>query len=125
MAALLYLPRLFIYHNKSPLGSIQSETFIIMERRLAKVIMLPAMIFTYLSGIGMIIIEPYLIYDVSIVIKIIFVTILSMVHAKFSSIRKKLEKNIKSYSDLQLRLWNEVPTCIMIIIVVLIVFRPF
>tara|TARA_A100001011_G_C14276645_1_gene829580 strand:- start:705 stop:1082 length:378 start_codon:yes stop_codon:yes gene_type:complete len=125
MAALLYLPRLFIYHNNSPLGSIQSETFIIMERNLARVIMLPAMLFTYFSGIGMLINKPYLIYDLSIVTKFIFVIILSAVHAKFSIIRKELEKNIKSYSDLQLRIWNEIPTCIMIIIVILIVFRPF
>ena len=124
MAALLYLPRLFIYHNKSEISSIQSETFIIMERNLARVIMLPAMLFTYFSGIGMIIIQPYLMNDISIVMKIIFVLLLSLVHAKFSQIRKQLEKNIKIYSDLHLRIWNEVPTCIMIIIVVLVVFRP-
>ena len=125
MAALLYLPRLFIYHIKSPIDSVQSETFIIMERNLSKVIMLPAMIFTYISGFGMILIQTELIYDLSIILKIIFVLVLSIVHAKFSIIRKKLEKNIRTYTDLQLRLWNEVPTCIMIIVVVLIVFRPF
>ena len=87
--------------------------------------MLPAMIFTYISGFGMILIQTDLIYDLSIILKIIFVLVLSIVHAKFSIIRKKLEKNIRTYTDLQLRLWNEVPTCIMIIVVVLIVFRPF
>ena len=124
MAALLYLPRLYIYHLKSPIGSIQSETFIIMERRLAKLIMLPAMILTYISGVIMLLLNTILLYDFSIIIKLIFVLLLSFVHGKFINIRKKFENNERQFTDKELRLWNEVPTCIMIIIVILIVVRP-
>ena len=125
MAALLYLPRLYIYHIKSPVGSIQSETFKIMERRLSKVIMLPAMIITYVSGLTMVFMNPILINSLSINLKVCFVLLLSFVHGKFITIRKKLEKEERIYTDFQLRVWNEVPTCIMIIIVILVVIRPF
>ena len=53
MAGLLYLPRLFVYHSAAEIGSIQSETFKVMERRLFKAIMTPAMIVTWLSGLWM------------------------------------------------------------------------
>ena len=125
MVAMLYLPRLYIYHIKSPVGSIQSETFKIMERRLTKAIMLPAMIFTYISGLTMVFINPILINSLSINLKFAFVLLLSIVHGKFMKIRKKLENDERIYTDVQLRVWNEVPTCIMIIIVVLVVIRPF
>ncbi len=125
MAALLYLPRLYIYHIKSPIGSIQSETFKIMERRLTKVIMLPGMIVTFLSGVLMIFMNPLLINSLSINLKLVFVLLLSAVHGKFISVRKKLENDEREFTDFQLRVWNEVPTCIMIIIVILIVIRPF
>ena len=59
MAALLYLPRLFVYHSKSPVESIQSETFKIMERRLLKNIMLPSIILVFLSGLLLVYINYY------------------------------------------------------------------
>ncbi len=122
---MLYLPRLFIYHIKSPINSIQCETFKVMERRLAKTIMLPAMIFTYFSGLMMLILQQNLIFEISIILKLILVLLLSLVHAKFVIVRKDLENNKRLYNDRQLRIWNEVPTCIMILIVILVVFRPF
>ena len=125
MAGLLYLPRLFIYHLKSPVDSIQCATFKVMERKLSNTIMLPAMILTYFSGIMMLILQPNLITDISIIIKLILVLLLSAVHGKFSKIRKNFEDNKRVYQDFQLKVWNEVPTCIMILIVILVVFRPF
>ena len=60
MAGLLYLPRLFVYHSQSQIGSLQSETFKVMERRLLKAIMNPAMILTFLLGIWMLWVNPAL-----------------------------------------------------------------
>ena len=62
MAALLYLPRLFVYHSGADINSVLSETFKIMERRLIKAIMFPAMLVIFISGFIMIYISPNLIY---------------------------------------------------------------
>tara|TARA_B100001173_G_scaffold288132_1_gene277025 strand:- start:136 stop:564 length:429 start_codon:yes stop_codon:yes gene_type:complete len=125
MVGLLYLPRLFIYHTKSEVGSVQSETFKIMERRLQKVIMSPAMIITFITGISMLYINSYLLLDTSLQLKIFLVIILSYVHGKFSKKRKELENDIRLSTVTGLKVWNEVPTCLMILIVVLIIIKPF
>ena len=58
MAGLLYLPRLFVYHADTPIGSVQAETFKVMERRLLKAIMTPAMIASFIFGIWMVALNP-------------------------------------------------------------------
>ena len=125
MAALLYLPRLFVYHSSTDINSVQSETFIIMERRLLKAIMFPAMLVVFLSGISMIYMNISLIYDLYFQIKLILILAMGYTHGKFTSMFKDFENDKRQFSALFYRIWNEVPTCIMIIIVLLIVIKPF
>ena len=125
MAGLLYLPRLFVYHSKSEILSIQSETFKIMERRLLKNIMLPSIILVFSSGLLLVYINNYLIYEAFFQIKAFFVFTLGYAHGKFSLMARDLESDLRKHKDTYYKIWNEVPTCIMIIVVLLIIIRPF
>ena len=125
MAALLYLPRLFVYHSSTEIKSVQSETFKIMERRLLKFIMLPAMVVVFFSGSIMIYINTELIYELYFQIKLLFVLMMGFTHGKFTSMFKDFELDKRASSTLFYKVWNEVPTCIMIFIVLLIVIKPF
>ena len=124
MAGLLYLPRLFVYHADTPSGSVQAETFKIMERRLLKAIMNPAMIFTFIFGIWMLILAPALLTEMWMMIKIVCVFGLAGCHGLFSRMRRDLENDRLPYSSKVYRIWNEAPTVLMIIIVVMVVVKP-
>ena len=124
MAGLLYLPRLFVYHADTPSGSVQAETFKIMERRLLKAIMNPAMIFTFIFGIWMLVLAPALLTEIWMMIKIVCVFGLAGCHGLFSRMRRDLENDRLPYSSKVYRIWNEAPTILMIIIVVMVVVRP-
>ena len=125
MAGLLYLPRLFVYHSLSEINSIQSETFKIMERRLLKAIMLPSIIFVFGSGFFMIYLNYYLIFELYFQVKVILVLMMGYIHGKYSKMYKGLENDNRSKTDTYYRIWNEVPACIMVLIVLLIVIKPF
>ena len=125
MAALLSLPRLFVYHSNTDVNSVQSETFKIMERRLLQTIMLPAMIVVFSSGLVMIYINTSLIYELYFQIKLILVLAMGFTHGKFTSMFKDFNVDERKSSALFYKVWNEVPTCIMIFIVLLIVIKPF
>jgi len=124
MAGMLYLPRLFVYHCETEAGSRQSETFKIMERRLLKVIINPAMIATWLAGL-------YLAWAGHwfsagwLHAKLVLVLVLSGVHGFFSRCVKDFaaERNRRSHKFY--RIINEVPTILMILIVILVVVKPF
>ena len=124
IAGLLYLPRLFVYHADTPSGSVQAETFKIMERRLLKAIMNPAMIFTFIFGIWMLVLAPALLTEIWMMIKIVCVFGLAGCHGLFSRMRRDLENDRLPYSSKVYRIWNEAPTVLMIIIVVMVVVRP-
>ena len=124
MAGLLYLPRLFVYHADTPSGSVQAETFKIMERRLLKTIMNPAMIFTFIFGIWMLVLGPALLTEIWMMIKIVCVFGLAGCHGLFSRMRRDLENDRLPYSSKVYRIWNEAPTVLMIIIVVMVVVKP-
>ena len=124
MAGLLYLPRLFVYHSRTEILSIQSETFKIMERRLLKAIMIPSMIAVFLSGFLLVYINNYLIYEIFFLIKAVLVIVLGYVQGKFSKMARDLESDYRKHKDMYYRVWNEVPTCIMIAVVLLIIIRP-
>jgi len=125
MVGLLYLPRLFVYHSRSEILSIQSETFKIMERRLLNVIMMPSVTLVFTSGLLLVYINNYLIYEVFFQTKAGLVFILGYTHGKFSLMAKDLELDFRKHKDIYYRVWNEVPTCVMIVIVLLIIIRPF
>ncbi|MBT6122686.1 MAG: protoporphyrinogen oxidase HemJ [Candidatus Puniceispirillum sp.] len=125
MAGLLYLPRLFVYHAGTPLGSVQAETFKVMERRLLKAIMNPAMIASFIFGLWMLALNYALIYEAWFIIKFICVILMAACHGKFSKMRRLLENDEKPLSSKSYRVWNEVPTVLMIVIVVMAVVKPF
>ncbi|WP_438997588.1 protoporphyrinogen oxidase HemJ [Candidatus Puniceispirillum sp.] len=125
MVGLLYLPRLFVYHANAPLGSVQAETFKVMERRLLKAIMNPAMIASFIFGLWMIALNHTLIYELWFIIKFVCVILMAGCHGKFSKMRRLLENDEKPLSSNAYRIWNEVPTVLMITIIVMAVVKPF
>jgi putative membrane protein len=124
MAAILYLPRLFVYHCSAQPGSIQSETFKIMERRLLRAIMTPAMIVAWLTGL-------YLVWTSGFYkagwfhMKFLFVLILSGVHGKMSALTRAFAEDRNVHSDKYYRILNEIPTVCMLVIVVGVIVKPF
>lgn len=126
MAAMLYLPRLFVYHAGSEVGSQQSETFKIMERRLFRGIMNPAMIATWVFGLWLAF--GYGIVDFSqgwMWLKAAMVLLLSGVHGWYSRLRKDFEKDQNRHPEKFYRMINEIPFVIAIIIVIAVVVKPF
>ena len=124
MVGLLYLPRLFVYHADAPFGSVQAETFKVMERRLLKAIMTPAMIARFVFGFWMCALNSELFSEPWFHVKFAAVFLLAGVHGKFSKMRRLLENDEKPLSSKSYRIWNEVPTVLMIIIVVMAVAKP-
>jgi putative membrane protein len=126
MAGLLYLPRLYVYHCKQAVGSEASETFKVMERRLLRAIMNPAMIATFLSG-GVLI--WYLGADARSMgwlhAKLALVVALAASHGLMAKWRKDFALDRNTRSETFYRVMNEVPTLLMIGIVILAVFKPF
>ena len=121
MAALFYLPRLFVYHAKHNNEKYLDSVFKVMESKLLGVIANPALIIVWLSGISLIYyleIQPWLI------IKMIFVFLMTLFHLFSFFALKKFENNLNNYSERFYRIINEVPTLLLVIIIVLVVFQP-
>lgn len=126
MAGMLYLPRLFVYHVDAKKGSDLSETLKIMERRLMRFIINPAMIVTWVVGLLMLWANWEFIMSMGWMhAKLTLVFILSAVHGMFSRWRKAFERDENVKSSKFFRIWNEVPTVIMILVVILAVVEPF
>lgn len=125
MAGMLYLPRLYVYHANAEKGSVQSETFKIMERRLLRAIMNPAMILTFVFGLLMIFSNPEIMKQGWIHAKIMLVLGMGAVHGIYSKWRKTFERDENTRPAKFYKIWNEVPTVIMIVIVILAVVKPF
>ncbi len=126
MAGLLYLPRFFVYHAGAASGSDKAETFKVMERRLLRAIMNPAMIATYLFG-TMLLLTPG-IADWSsawLYVKLTLVGILTVLHHLFALWRKDFAADRNERSVGFYRMMNEAPTLVMIGIVIMVVVRPF
>ncbi len=125
MAGMLYLPRLFIYHCNAEVGSDKSETFKIMERRLLRAIINPAMVASFVFG-GALLATPGIVDWASwwVYAKIILVLALAGIHGLFSQWRKAFEADQNKISTKTFRIVNEVPTILMIAIVILVVVRP-
>ena len=124
MAGMLYLPRLFVYHSEAEIGSKQSETFKVMEWRLLKAIINPAMAVTWLAGI-------YLAWSGHWYMsgwfhaKFMLVLVMSGVHGFFSRMVKDFAADRNTRSQRFFRIINEVPTALMILIVILVIVKPF
>ncbi len=124
MVGLLYLPRLFVYHSQTQLGSVQAETFKVMERRLLTAIMTPAMIASFVFGIWLISLNHGLLFETWFQIKFIAVIFMGGIHGKLSKMRRLLENDEKPLSTKVYRIWNEIPTVLLILIVVMAVVKP-
>ncbi|MDO8837567.1 MAG: protoporphyrinogen oxidase HemJ [Parvibaculum sp.] len=125
MAGMAYLPRLFVYHAESAPGSDKSETFKIMERRLLRGIINPAMIATFVFGIAMLALNPGLIWDVWMQAKLVLIVVMSGLHGMFSRWRKQFERDENSRDARFYRIVNEAPPVLVIFIVLLAVAKPF
>ncbi len=126
MAGMLYLPRLFVYHADAETGTVQSETFKIMERRLLRGIINPAMIATFFFGI-LLLMTPGIVDwgDGWIWVKLSALFVMSGFHGSLSKWRKAFEKDANTRSATFYRYTNEIPTLLMIVIVIMVVVKPF
>lgn len=126
MAGLLYLPRLFVYHADAPVGSERSEMLKVMERRLLRAIMNPAMIAAVLFG-GALAATPGVLAAGNYWwhAKFTMVAVLTVLHMMMGAWRKAFEQDRNVRDAKFFRIMNEVPTVLMIGIVVLAVVRPF
>jgi putative membrane protein len=126
MAGLLYLPRLFVYHAQSKTGSEQSETFKVMERRLLRYITTPAMLASWVLGLALAfsgVIDWS--KDGWFHAKLFLVLLLSAYHGLLAKWTKDFALDRNTHSARFYRIANEVPTLLMILIVILVVVRPF
>jgi putative membrane protein len=124
MAGLLYLPRIFVYHTKVKYKSESDKLFKIMEKKLLKLIMLPALISSLLTGIILI----YIIgmkYNTWLHIKLFFVICLIYIHHLMAKYTKNFSINKNKHSEKFFRIFNEAPAIIMVIIVFLVIYQNF
>ncbi|MET0969583.1 MAG: protoporphyrinogen oxidase HemJ [Tardiphaga sp.] len=124
MAGMLYLPRLFVYHCEAEIGSKQSETFKVMERRLLKAIMNPAMVVTWILGL-------YLAWSGAWFTsgwlhgKLLLVVAMSGVHGFLAARVRDFATDRNTRTQKFYRIINELPTVLMVLIVILVVVKPF
>ena len=126
MAGMMYLPRLFVYHAESAVGSDKSETFKVMERRLYRGIITPAMVATWVFGL-------WLAFGFGIIdfsqgwmwLKAAMVLALSGVHGWYGGMLRKFQNDRNTRPHTFYRAINEIPFVIAIIIVIAVIVRPF
>ena len=121
MAALFYLPRLFVYHSTKEIGSDSSETFKVMESKLLKIIGNPSLVFVWISGLVLL---GYKGLEIWLVLKMFLVMGMTLFHLYLNFLRKRFENDANEKSEKFFRLINELPTVLLLIIVVLVVFQP-
>jgi putative membrane protein len=124
MAGMLYLPRLFVYHCTAEVGSVQSETFKVMERRLLRAIINPAMIATWLFGLTLVFLGGWA-HAAWLQAKVALVIVMSAVHGLLARWVRDFAADRNQHSQKFFRVLNEVPTLLLIGIVILAVVKPF
>ena len=127
MAGMLYLPRLFVYHASAKPGSELSGTFKVMERRLLKLIINPAMIATWVFGLMLVwLMGKDAFFQAGwLHAKLILVLVMSGLHGYFARLVKQFAADRNRHSSKFYRIVNEIPTVLLILIVVLAVVKPF
>jgi putative membrane protein len=124
MAGLLYLPRIFVYHSEANHES-QKNVFKIMEKKLYNYIMMPAMLLSWLFGIGLIHSLGFSIFlEFWMQIKIISVLILTYYHFTLGKYLSEFVKDNNQKSSRFFRMYNEIPTIILIVVIFVVIFKP-
>ena len=124
MAGLLYLPRLYVYHAQAVKGGDASETFKIMERRLLRYIMNPAMVATWVFGLWLMMAGDWM-QQGWMHTKLLLVVLMTGAHHAMSADRKRFAADANTKSVRYYKILNEVPTVLMIGIVFLVILKPF
>ena len=127
MAGMLYLPRLFVYHSQVKPGSEASELFKVMERKLLRIIINPAMIATWIFGLWLAISTNAFSPGNGgwLHAKLGLLALMQIAHAMMARYRKAFFRDERPKSEKYFRIFNEVPAVLMIGIVILVVLRPF
>ena len=124
MVGLLYLPRLFVYHNDTQNLSEMDRTFLLMEYRLLKFIMTPAMVVTYILGLLLLYDNIYFLSESYFLIKLFLVFCLTIFHFYLSILYKDFKKGYRIKETKFYRIINEIPTLLMIFIILLVLVKP-
>jgi protoporphyrinogen IX oxidase len=124
MAGMLYLPRLFVYHSETPVGSAQSETFKIMEQRLLSLITTPAMVIAWVLGLWLAWKSGYWVAP-WLHAKVALVLALSGLHGYLSAATRAFREDRNTKPARHWRIVNEIPAVLMVAIVILVVVKPF
>lgn len=125
MAGLFYLPRLFVYHADKVVGGEADETFRVMERRLLKAIMRPAALVVLLSGLWLLHVLALSLAEPWLMIKLLAVAVMFGFHGLLERHVAGFARGERRSSSRYFRVINEVPTLLLIVIVVCVVIRPF
>jgi putative membrane protein len=126
MAGLFYLPRLYVYHTQVPARDPRSETFKVMERRLLRAIMNPAMIAAYVFGIALVLTPGVVDWRAGWWHgKLAGILALTWVHQDLARARKAFDRDERPRSERAWRILNEVPTLALILIVIMVIVKPF
>ena len=121
MAALFYLPRLFVYHATKETGSDSSETFKVMESKLLKIIANPSLILVWISGLVLL---NYKGLEIWLILKMFLVMAMTLFHFYLNFLRIGFENDTNQKTEKFFRIINEIPTILLLVIVVLVVFQP-
>ena len=125
MAGMMYLPRLFVYHHQSEKGGEAERYFIAMERRLLKGIINPSMIAVWILGIAMLIAVPQTLSSGWFHVKFTLVIAISGVHGFYASAQRKFAAGERPRTERFWRIMNEVPFVMLIVVVFLVIVKPF
>ncbi len=125
MAGMFYLPRLFVYHAQTEPGSDTSETFKVMEHKLLRIIMNPALIASWVFGILLLCANPALLSVGWMHAKLLGAVLLTGLHVVYANWRRAFAEDRNTKSHIFYRWWNEAPTLLMIFIVIMGVLEPF
>lgn len=124
MVGLLYLPRLFVYHNDTKNLSDMDVTFLLMEYRLLNYIMTPALIVTYTLGFLLLYDNTYFLSENYFLIKLFLVLCLTVFHFYLTILYKEFKKGYRNRNTKFYRIINEFPTLLMILIILIIIVKP-
>jgi len=122
MAGLLYVPRLFVYHKENYENHEMSKVFKVMEKRLYFYIATPSLFIVWLTGLLM---GNLIGFDIWLIIKIGFVILLSLYHVYIGLHLNRFKNNQQERTAKFFRLINEIPFVLLLLIVILVVFKPF